>query len=96
MPLPRFSTAQTVQVLGAFFDRDVLDWRSLHGYAVVQETGLLQGTVYQILKRLEKAGHLEAQWDLSASRKGPPRRVYELTESGRTLLIQKRREQRVN
>lgn len=94
MPHRKFSSVQTVAVLDAFFDRDSLDWRTLYGYAVVNETGLLQGTVYQILKRLERAGFLEAHWDLSPTGKGPPRRVYELTASGRELLIKRRRERR--
>jgi DNA-binding PadR family transcriptional regulator len=52
-------------------------------------TGLPSGTVYPVLRRLEKEGLVRADWeDAQAARDElrPPRRYYEMTPSGETLL----------
>ena len=68
-----------------------------HGYAVIEElrrrTGdaldLPEGTVYPALHRLERAGLLTSSWDDGSGRR---RRVYELTNSGKGAVVEKRRD----
>lgn len=59
-----------------------------YGYSLVQllaEQGLdlEPGTLYPLLRRLEKQGLLDSQWDTEAGR---PRRYYILSEAGRHVL----------
>lgn len=59
-----------------------------YGYSLVQslaEQGLdlEPGTLYPLLRRLEKQGLLDSQWDTEAGR---PRRYYILSEAGRNVL----------
>ncbi|MDG4770944.1 helix-turn-helix transcriptional regulator [Solwaraspora sp. WMMD792] len=55
-----------------------------YGLEIVESTGLLPGTVYPILARLEQAGWLHSQWEAvdehAAGR--PRRRYYRLTADG--------------
>ncbi len=44
------------------------------------------GTLYPLLARLEKAGHVTTQWRQGTQ--GPGRKYYSLTESGRFFLDQ--------
>jgi DNA-binding PadR family transcriptional regulator len=49
------------------------------------------GTVYPALRRLEENGQVKGQWEkhTQAVTEGrPPRRYYELTRAGRTLLAE--------
>jgi DNA-binding PadR family transcriptional regulator len=60
-----------------------------HGFDVLDETGLESGTVYPILRRLERAGLLRSRWEAvqHARAEGrPPRRYYELTGVGAEVL----------
>lgn len=60
-----------------------------YGFDVMDATGLPDGTVYPILRRLEGRGQLDGRWEAEqiASGEGrPPRRYYELTESGNEAL----------
>lgn len=77
----------------------ILDRQPSHGFQLVraleeQGCGLLklrEGTIYPVLYRLEKAGLVKARWEeTEPGRKGPPRRVYELTRQGRRQLQQGR------
>lgn len=43
-----------------------------------------EGTLYPLLSRLRKAGLVDTTWQESTS--GPPRRYYELTDSGARAL----------
>src|SRR5690349_8838570 len=43
-----------------------------------------EGSLYPALHRLEKAGHIEAEWEVTGN--GRRARVYRLTKSGRTRL----------
>ena len=60
----------------------------LHGYALIEKINSYQsgrrpiqpGSLYTILRRMEKDGLLESTWDDKHSRLN--RRVYKLTESG--------------
>jgi PadR family transcriptional regulator PadR len=42
---------------------------------------VVEGTLYPLLTRLKDSGHLEYRW--VESEQGPPRKYYQLTESGR-------------
>lgn len=45
---------------------------------------VVEGTVYPLLTRLKNAGLLNYRWEESTS--GPPRKYYELTETGKLFL----------
>jgi DNA-binding PadR family transcriptional regulator len=56
-----------------------------HGFDIMAASGLASGTVYPILRRLEREGLARASWEaISAARDAqrPPRRYYELSSSG--------------
>ena len=45
---------------------------------------VVEGTIYPLLTRLKNAGLLSYRWEESSS--GPPRKYYELTETGQIFL----------
>jgi len=45
---------------------------------------VVEGTIYPLLTRLKNAGLLSYRWEESLS--GPPRKYYELTETGKLFL----------
>lgn len=45
---------------------------------------VVEGAIYPLLTRLKNAGYLSYRWEESPQ--GPPRKYYELTDSGRTYL----------
>lgn len=47
---------------------------------------VVEGTIYPLLTRLKNAGLLSYRWEESTS--GPPRKYYELTETGRLFLTE--------
>lgn len=60
-----------------------------YGFDIMDATGLPDGTVYPILRRLEARGYLAGKWedDDVAFREGrPARRYYELTLPGDDAL----------
>ncbi len=60
-----------------------------YGFDVMDATGLPDGTVYPILRRLERRGVLEGQWEpVEHARKEqrPQRRYYRLTPVGEASL----------
>jgi PadR family transcriptional regulator, regulatory protein PadR len=60
-----------------------------HGFDVIDACELASGTVYPILRRLEREGFVSAQWEDAAiahAEQRPPRRYYELTPAGRAVL----------
>ena len=71
----------TLRVLRAFLDQPT---NPLAGSDIWRETGVLSGSLYPILARLEKAGWLTSEWEqLDPSREGRPRkRLYRLTAVG--------------
>jgi DNA-binding PadR family transcriptional regulator len=77
---PRLSH-QTLRVLRLLSEhpRD-----TLAGSDILKTTGMLSGTLYPILMRLERAGWLESRWEeLNPSDVGRPRkRFYSLTPNG--------------
>lgn len=58
-----------------------------HGYDLCRSAGVKSGTLYPLLIRLERQGHLEAQW-LPAEAGRPPRHAYRLTAAGRQLAAE--------
>jgi DNA-binding PadR family transcriptional regulator len=73
----------------------VLERGPLHGYAVMEalrersggELDLPTGTLYPALRRLERAGYVQGEWDTVGGRK---RRTYRLTPAGTRMLGEER------
>ncbi len=69
----------------------VLKQWSLHGYLIMQQLNSMgfaevdHPTLYRELRRLEKEGHVESEWQTDGS--GPAKRVYRITEAGEQLLL---------
>ncbi|MDC7998968.1 PadR family transcriptional regulator [Gilvibacter sediminis] len=63
---------------GEAYTSDILD--------ALKEAKMLvvEGTIYPLLTRLKNAGLLSYRWEESTS--GPPRKYYELTETGKLFL----------
>ncbi|MGD8360984.1 MAG: PadR family transcriptional regulator [Gemmatimonadota bacterium] len=60
-----------------------------YGFDVMDATGLPDGTVYPILRRLERRGVLEGAWEeaeKARSENRPPRRYYRLTPLGEASM----------
>ena len=60
-------------------------YREHYGYSLRQDLddcgfSVNEGTLYPMLRRLEKDGLLESRWDVSESR---PRRYYKISEQGK-------------
>jgi PadR family transcriptional regulator, regulatory protein PadR len=74
-------TIQTLKVLTAFTSATEV---GLSGAEIAKHTGLLSGTLYPILLRLEKAGWLESTWEKGDPRqmRRPRRRLYRITALG--------------
>lgn len=47
---------------------------------------VVEGTLYPLLTRLKNAGMLSYRWE--ESQQGPPRKYYELTETGTKVLVE--------
>lgn len=65
-----------------------------YGYNLIQRLAALgldmeEGTLYPLLRRLEKQGLLQSEWDTTESR---PRKYYRISETGRTVLTALRAE----
>jgi hypothetical protein len=54
------------------------------GLRVSTTTGRPTGTVYPMLERLEREELVASRWEMNFDRPGPRRRLYALTETGRT------------
>ncbi len=74
-------TVQTLLVVQALLRHPS---RELYGLGLSEETGLLPGTAYPILMRLENEGWVASRWeDIDPhAEKRPPRRYYRLTAGG--------------
>jgi PadR family transcriptional regulator PadR len=60
-----------------------------YGFDILDATELPSGTVYPILRRLEREALVSAHWEDAAiahAEQRPPRRYYELTPLGNTVL----------
>ena len=67
----------------------VLNGKPLYASNIIQNLKeakmiVVEGTLYPLLTRLKNAGLLAYQWEESTQ--GPPRKYYELTDSGRKFL----------
>lgn len=59
-----------------------------HGFQIMDVSGLPSGTVYPVLRRLERELAVESEWEDEETARAAgrrPRRVYRLTESGQLL-----------
>ena len=81
MRKPRAPSKATRLALNALLDAP----ESLHGYEIMQLTGVGPGTLYPMLARLEDQGMLASQWQEAKVEGRPPRHIYSLTEAGRVL-----------
>ncbi|SFI67493.1 PadR family transcriptional regulator [Planctomicrobium piriforme] len=79
----------------------VLEQGDAHGFEIVKRLeargcGLLklkEGSVYPVLYRLERQGLVQATWEPDDNeRRGPRRRIYQLTEKGTQVLAAGRQE----
>jgi DNA-binding PadR family transcriptional regulator len=62
-----------------------------YGFDIMDATGLPDGTVYPLLRRLERRGVLTAAWedeDEARSQQRPARRYYELTPLGEESMAE--------
>jgi DNA-binding PadR family transcriptional regulator len=62
---------------------------SHYGFDIMDATGLPSGTVYPILRRLDREGLLQSAWEKQADaqkEQRPPRRYYDVTPAGLALL----------
>ena len=69
-----------------------------HGFDIMDATGLPSGTVYPILRRLEREALVSARWEdaaIAQREQRPPRRYYELTAEGKAVLEAARARHRV-
>jgi DNA-binding PadR family transcriptional regulator len=60
-----------------------------HGFDIMDATGLPSGTVYPILRRLDREGLLAGEWEKAAAaqrEQRPPRRYYAITPAGAEML----------
>ena len=60
------------------------------GLDIMRQTGLPSGTVYPMLRRLEREGLVRANWEdpeTARTEQRPPRRYYELTGAGEKILV---------
>lgn len=81
MRKPRTPSKATRQALIALLNAP----ESLHGYDIMQITGIKPGTLYPMLARLEDQAMLTSQWREPSVEGRPPRHIYSLTEAGHVL-----------
>ncbi len=66
-------------------------WNS-YGYELIERTVELgfetinPGTVYRTLRKMEKDGLCESEWETTSSSGGPARRMYSITDAGGAYL----------
>jgi DNA-binding PadR family transcriptional regulator len=62
-----------------------------HGFDIMDATGLPSGTVYPILRRLDREGLLTSTWEkpsIAQREQRPPRRYYDITPEGAEMLAE--------
>jgi PadR family transcriptional regulator, regulatory protein PadR len=77
-----YSTALVLQALTRGFH---------YGFDIMDATGLPSGTVYPILRRLDRESLLKSAWEKPAAaqrEQRPPRRYYEITAAGEAMLAE--------
>ncbi|WP_404288225.1 PadR family transcriptional regulator [Glutamicibacter arilaitensis] len=61
-----------------------------HGYSMLSKleehgiTGIKSGTLYPLLRTMEEAGDIAAEWEIAA--RGPARKNFKITEQGQQTL----------
>jgi DNA-binding PadR family transcriptional regulator len=80
-------TTSVIKVLSAFLAGPEVD---RYGLELMRDAGLASGTLYPILVRLERAGWVEARWEVidPVAEGRPARRYYRLTPTGLTASRQ--------
>lgn len=66
-----------------------IDAGRVYGFSVMEETGLPSGTVYPALRRLEREGLINSQWEsqkIADADQRPPRKYYRITRAGKATL----------
>ncbi len=61
-----------------------------HGFEIMDVTGLASGTVYPLLRRLDREGLLSSRWEKPAvarREQRPSRRYYQLTAAGEAVRL---------
>jgi PadR family transcriptional regulator len=64
-----------------------------YGFDIIDATGLPSGTVYPLLRRLERTGCVASRWEsqAKAAREGrPARKYYRITGEGREFIARAR------
>jgi PadR family transcriptional regulator PadR len=59
-----------------------------HGFQIMDVTGLSSGTVYPLLRRLDREGLVSSRWErptVARREQRPPRRYYQLTAAGKAF-----------
>jgi len=95
-PMPSFLGMDLRGHLDLLLLASLRDTGPAHGYAIIaslreQSLGVFdlpEGTVYPALRRLERDGLVDSEWDASAARR---RRIYWLTAAGASALAARRR-----
>lgn len=72
-------TLTLIQVLRSLEEKD-----ECYGYEIRCDTGILSGTLYPILHRLEEEGYVRVR--VEPQDEAPPRRYYRLTNAGRRFI----------
>ena len=61
----------------------------VYGFSVMEMTGLPSGTVYPAMRRLERDGLIQSQWEqqsVADAEQRPLRKYYKLTRAGKQTL----------
>jgi PadR family transcriptional regulator len=77
-----FRGIRSIQVFRIFLAEPT---REQYGFSLMRSTGIRSGALYPLLARLERAGWLRSHLeDINKQTEGrPPRRLYQLTPTGR-------------
>jgi len=66
----------------------------VYGFSLMEMTGLPSGTVYPAMRRLEREGLIQSQWEQQAiadAEQRPLRKYYRPTRTGRSILAASQR-----
>ena len=66
-----------------------IDSGFVYGFSIMEMTGLPSGTIYPAMRRMEEDQLIRSRWERQAiadREQRPPRKYYQLTNTGRTAL----------
>lgn len=66
-----------------------IDAGFVYGFSIMDMTGLASGTVYPAMRRMEEDQLIRSRWERQAiadREQRPPRKYYQLTDTGRIAL----------